>query len=80
MKCVHLHKILKGICAAMLVLAPSSAQAQDVRISKLTDAAFGTISIFTTDLTPAQDICVYHSKPKQSYSITATGGGGAGRP
>ena len=42
---------------AVVVALP--AQAQQARISKLTDVAFGTVTNFSADLTNAQSICVY---------------------
>ena len=78
MNCGRLHKILEGICAAMLVLAPGSAYAQQVRISKLTDVAFGTIGNFTTDLINAQNVCLFNNKGLNTYNITATGNGASG--
>ena len=61
-----------------LVAAPASA-ADTVRISGLSDVAFGSISSFSTDAVNAQDVCLYAKNPPQNaYRITASGSGAGG--
>ena len=72
-------RFLCWICAPLLILAPVSADAApQARITKLVDAAFGTISNFSTDLTNSQSICVYSTGTSGQYRVTATGDGSGG--
>ncbi len=61
---------------------PTNALAADkVRISGLSDVAFGTISNFAVDSIRNQSICVYAKgppAPKDGYNVTATGSGPGG--
>ena len=61
-----------------LGLGPAPGHAQQVRISDLTDVAFGTISNFTTDLTRRQDVCAHSTAAGNRYSVTASGSGAGG--
>jgi spore coat protein U-like protein len=68
-----------AIASAALVLAAAPAGAASVRISGLSDVAFGTISNFTVDSMQSQSLCLYSkSPPANNYSITATGSGSGG--
>jgi hypothetical protein len=71
-----------GLAAAVLialaVIAPMPAHAQQARVNKLSDVAFGTVSNFTTDLSNAQNICVFSSGTSKRYHVTATGSGSSG--
>jgi hypothetical protein len=63
-----------------LALASSWAGAADtVRISGLSDVAFGTVSDFASDSVMSQSLCL-HAKapPGDNYRITATGSGAGG--
>lgn len=64
---------------ALLVLVPSplGAQAVRVRVTGLTDVAFGEI-VSASDLIRAQDVCIRSDAPGQRYSVTATGSGAGG--
>lgn len=62
-----------------LGLCPGLANAaSQVRISGLTDVAFGTLANFTPDTTKSQNICIYSSVSTHRYSVTATGSGTGG--
>lgn len=63
-----------------LALWATQARAGDeVRISRLSDVAFGSIANFSTDYVRAQDICLYaKSPPANAYRITASGSGTGG--
>ena len=54
----------------------SPAAAQLVRITKLSNANFGTISSFGSDSKKSQNVCVYSSSGE--YNVTATGSGTGG--
>lgn len=62
-----------GLATCVPSLNP--AHAQQVRISRLTDVGFGTITNFTTDLIQTRSICVYSSAAGRRYSVTARGNG-----
>ena len=61
-----------------MLLAPASAQEQQVRVNKLVNAAFGTIANFTIDQTRSQNVCVYTTPLGTRYQVTATGNGTGG--
>jgi hypothetical protein len=68
------------LAAGALALAATGASAADqVRISSLSDVAFGTISNFGTDYVNSQSLCLYaKSPPNNFYRITASGSGSGG--
>ncbi len=72
----HLRTALR-FCAGLALLGPVAAQAQQVRISRLTDVAFGTISNFATDQTRTQNVCAHSTSPTRGYRVTARGSGAA---
>ena len=61
--------------ALTVLAAPASAVSNNVRITGLTDVAFGSISSFSTDSVRNEDICVYSNTSLSNYQITATGSG-----
>lgn len=68
--------LLTGILALLMGL-PTAAQAQQVRISRLTNVGFGTITALGTDQRRTRNVCVYSSAAGGRYSITARGNGAA---
>ncbi|MBV1916578.1 MAG: hypothetical protein KUG65_00725 [Sphingomonadaceae bacterium] len=66
------------IFTAIAVLIPFSANAQNVRISGLSDVNFGTILNFSVDYTDSQNVCIYSSGISGTYHVTATGSGAGG--
>ena len=64
-------------CAAALtmLLAPASLEAQsnNVRITKLSDVAFGSLANLGVDASLAQDVCVFAQTSGNRYRVTATG-------
>lgn len=66
------------VAMAIAFSAVSPASAQLVRITKLSNASFGTISSFGTDRTRNQNVCVYSSNLDGGYNVTATGSGSGG--
>lgn len=64
-----------------LVLAWSAVPAlgaSNVRISGLTDLAFGTITALGSDNSRSESLCLYSSSPTSGYRVTATGTGTGG--
>lgn len=58
--------------------APTLAQSNNVRITKLADVAFGTIANLGADAVSSQSVCVYANTATNGYRITATGSGSGG--
>lgn len=59
--------------AMALAAAPAVAQSNNVRITKLTDVAFGSLANLGVDATVAQDVCVFAHTAGSRYRVTATG-------
>jgi hypothetical protein len=78
MKCGKILGLLQVVCVGLVALMPVTAQAQNVRINKLANAAFGTISNFTIDQKLSQNICVYTTPLGTRYGVTASGSGSSG--
>lgn len=74
-------RLLSALCAgafAALHAAPAAA-GDTVRISGLSDVAFGSISNFSGDSVQSQSLCLYSkSPPADHYRITAAGSGPGG--
>lgn len=69
---------LRLLGAAILFATASGAGAQQVRITALTDVAFGTIGNFTADQKLTQNVCIYSTGTSGRYRITASGSGTSG--
>ena len=69
---------LAALCACAIALcgSPASAASNNVRITGLTDVAFGSLT--GVDVVRAQNLCAYSSTATQGYRVTATGSGSAG--
>lgn len=63
--------VLAGICG----LPISPAEAQRVRLTKLSDVAFGAVSTTTSDISRAQTVCAYVQSLSGHYNVRATGSG-----
>lgn len=60
--------------AAMLSApAPLAAQSNNVRITKLSDVAFGSLANLGVDASVAQNVCVFAQTSGNRYRVTATG-------
>ncbi|QNP44553.1 hypothetical protein H9L15_15770 (plasmid) [Sphingomonas daechungensis] len=60
-----------GLLAA--AVAPSPAAAQRVRITKLSDVAFGSLTNLGVDAVRNQSVCVFSQAATRGYHVTATG-------
>ena len=71
---------IRVVAFAFAILNAGPASAGDtVRISGLSDVAFGSISNFTGDSVQSQSLCLYSkSPPANNYRITASGSGPGG--
>lgn len=61
--------------ALILLLTPVQlhAQSNNVRITKLSDVALGTLASLEVDASAAQNICVFAQTSGRRYRVTATG-------
>ena len=62
-----------ALLAAALAASPLHAQSNNVRMTKLSDVAFGAIANVGADATSSQSLCVYANTAIQGYRITASG-------
>jgi hypothetical protein len=68
-------------CTLLLMAAsgsPLHAQSMNVRITKLSDVAFGTVAT-VADTINSQSVCVYANTPSRGYQVTASGSAEGGR-
>ena len=75
---VRLNGRLRAVAwGALLVFtfaaSPLHAQSNNVRITKLSDVAFGAIGNVGADATNSQSLCIYANTANQGYRITASG-------
>ena len=70
-----LGRVVAAVAAA--VLAASSAEAQKVRLTGLTDVDFGTVTNLGVDAVRSQSVCLFSGSATNGYNITATGSGAA---
>jgi len=66
------------VTAVLALIGSAPGHAQQVRITGLTDVAFGAISNFGSDLTNAQNVCAHSTAVGSRYSVTASGSGAGG--
>lgn len=67
------------VSAAFALIARPASAASSVRISGLSDVAFGTITNFAADSVQSQSLCLYSkSPPANNYRVTASGSGAGG--
>lgn len=57
---------------------PAAAQASNVRITGLSDVAFGTLSTSGADAILSQSVCAYSNSATKGYRVTASGSGASG--
>lgn len=63
---------------ALLAGQPAEAASNKVRITSLSDVAFGTIANLSVDGIRSQDLCLFADTATNGYNITATGTGPGG--
>ena len=59
--------------AAVVLPAPASAQSNNVRITQLSDVAFGSVANLGIDSVRSQSVCVFAHTATNGYRITASG-------
>lgn len=71
--------VAAGFAASALLLgAPASAASNKVRVTNLTDVAFGALANLSVDALRSQNVCLYADTNTSGYTIAATGTGPAG--
>ena len=70
--------VLVGTSAILLTASPALAASNKVRITKLSDVAFGSIANLGVDSSQSQSVCLYSDTSTSGYNITATGAGPGG--
>jgi hypothetical protein len=74
----RLAAVAVGIAASLLIPAGATAASNKVRITNLTDVAFGSLANLSVDAVRSQSVCLYADTNTNGYSITATGTGPSG--
>lgn len=71
---------LTALTLLLLTALPSQgvAQSNNVRITKLSDVSFGTVSNLEADAVLGQSVCVFANTPSNGYWVTASGSGAGG--
>lgn len=64
--------------AAFLAAQPLSAQSNNVRITQLSDVAFGSIANLGVDAVRTQNLCVFAHTATSGYRVTASGSAPSG--
>lgn len=66
--------------AALLLLTgePSWAASNKVRITNISDVAFGTVANLSADAVQSQSLCLYSDTATNGYNVRATGSGAGG--
>lgn len=75
-----LARIAKAACPALLLLcaAPADAASNKVRITNLSDVAFGTIANLASDSVRSESVCLYADTATNGYNVRASGSGAGG--
>ena len=66
------------VAAGPCVLSGGRAAAQQARLTKLSDVAFGTLSSTASDVTSSQSVCAFATSLSGLYSVRASGSGTGG--
>jgi hypothetical protein len=70
-----------GLGAALALALPAWSElvaGNNVRITGLSDVAFGTVANLSSDSVRSQSICVFSNSPANGYYVQATGSGSGG--
>jgi len=73
-------RIAKAAFPALLLLcaAPAAAASNKVRITSLSDVAFGTVANLSSDAVQSQSLCLYADTATNGYNVRASGSGAGG--
>lgn len=70
--------LVGGLIALFLGSSPAQAASNKVRISNLSDVAFGTVANLTVDAVRTQSLCLYADTAANGYNVRASGSGPGG--
>jgi hypothetical protein len=70
--------VAAGALATLLAATPADAASNKVRVTNLSDVAFGTVANLNIDSTRSQNLCLYADTASSGYNVTATGTGPGG--
>lgn len=72
-------RLSRGLCMlAAMVAAPALGASNNVRITNLSDVAFGTLANLGSDAVSIQNVCVFANTASNGYTITASGSSSGG--
>ena len=71
-------RILGGGCLWAAAASAALGASNNVRITSLSDIAFGTVSNLSADAIQSESLCVYANTATNGYNVRAFGSGGAG--
>ena len=75
----RLRPILASFCIFPIVAAvPAEAASNNVRITNLSDIAFGAIANLSSDSVQSESLCVYANTATSGYNVRAIGSGSGG--
>jgi hypothetical protein len=71
--------LVRGLCVvSAAIAAPALAASNNVRITNLSDVAFGTLASLGADAVSSQNVCVFANTSSNGYRITASGSSSGG--
>ena len=72
-------RLVRGWCiVTVAIAAPALAASNNVRITNLSDVAFGTLTNLGADAVSSQGVCVFANTSSNGYRITASGSSSGG--
>lgn len=74
---LHRMGLVGGVLCALALAAPAGAQSQRVRLTGLSDVAFGTLGV-GGDAVASQSVCAFSSTNTGGYTVTALSAGQGG--
>jgi hypothetical protein len=69
---------LGGCCLCAAAASAALGASNNVRITSLSDIAFGTVANLSADAVQSESLCVYANTATNGYNVRAFGSGGAG--
>lgn len=69
---------LAGAFAMLASACPAIAASNKVRVTALSDIAFGTVANLGADAVRSENVCLYADTPTNGYNVTAVGSGAGG--
>jgi hypothetical protein len=76
--CKQLLRLVISAAAVASTAFPAHAASDKVRITNLTDVAFGLVTNLSVDAVSSQSVCLYASTATNGYNVRASGSGPGG--